>query len=484
MTSKEQQIRNSIIYILPVAVGSAIPLITLPIFTRILTKEDYGILALAQVYALFVTSLANFGLTAVYERNFFECREERRAAELLYSTLLFVMAAITLGGFITFILKEAISRWVIGSPLHGDFLFWTYCSTSVMSLKVYFLTFFKNREQAKPFAWYTIDETLLGVVFSLILVVYVRVGVVGLVWGQLIASLLIFSALSIRFLHALPPAFNARLLKESIALSYPLTPRIFLGVVGTQFDKYMIGLLATVGGVGIYSIGQKVANVIFTCMTAIQNVFAPQVYRRMFDLGDAGGESVGRYLTPFMYLSIALGIVIALFSEEIVWILTPPSFHDAVDIVTILSLLYGSYFFGKQPQLLYAKKTHITSLLTIVSIGLMIGISIPFIHRWGAMGAAWGMLLAGLISGAISLIVSQHYYEIRWEYGKACAIFLIFFGSALMIILMRHFEVAYGFRLLFKIISVVGYGYLGMKIHILTVQNYHLVRKMISPARA
>ena len=484
MTSKELQIRNSFIYILPVAVGAAIPLITLPIFTRILTKEDYGILALAQVYALFVTSLANFGLTAAYERNFFECREEKRTAELLYSTLLFVLVTVTLGGLITFILKESLSRWVIGSSEHGDFLFWTYCSTSVMSLKVYFLTFFKNREQAKSFAWYTIDETLLGVLFSLVLVVYAGVGVVGLVWGQLIASLFVFSALSFRFLRVMPPAFNARLLKESIALSYPLTPRIILGVVGSQFDKYMVGLLSTLGGVGIYSIGQKVANVIYTGMTAIQNVFSPQVYRRMFDLGEQGGESVGRYLTPFMYLSIALGLVVALFSEEIIWTLTPPSFYGAVDIVAILSMLYGTYFFGKQPQLLYARKTHITSLLSVVSIGLMIGINIPFIHHWGTLGAAWGMLLAGIISGAISLIVSQHYYEIRWEYGKACAIFSIFFGSTLMIMLMRHLEVAYGFRLLFKIISMAGYGYLGMKIHILTAQNYHLVRKMISPARA
>ncbi len=484
MTSKELQIRNSFIYILPVAVGAAIPLITLPIFTRILTKEDYGILALAQVYALFATSLANFGLTAAYERNFFEYREEKRAAELLYSTLLFVLATVTLGGLITFILKESLSRWVIGSSVHGDFLFWTYCSTSGMSLKAYFLTFFKNREQAKPFAWYTIDETLLGVLFSLVLVVYAGVGVVGLVWGQLIASLFVFSALSFRFLRVMPPAFNARLLKESIALSYPLTPRIFLGVVGSQFDKYMVGLLSTLGGVGIYSIGQKVANVIFTGMTAIQNVFAPQVYRRMFDLGDAGGEAVGRYLTPFMYMSIALGLLIALFSEEIVWVLTPPSFHGAVDIVTILSILYGSYFFGKQPQLLYAKKTHITSILTIVSIGLLIVINIPFIQQWGAMGAAWGTLLAGLISGAISLIVSQHYYEIRWERGKTCAIFLIFFGSALAIIVMRHCDVAYVVRFLFKLFAVAGYGYLGMKIHILTLKNCQLVRKMISPVRA
>ena len=70
MATKEQQIRNSFIYLLPTGIGNLIPILTLPIFTRILTKEDYGVLALAQVYAIFVSGLANFGLTIGYERNF------------------------------------------------------------------------------------------------------------------------------------------------------------------------------------------------------------------------------------------------------------------------------------------------------------------------------------------------------------------------------------------------------------------------------
>jgi len=52
----------------------------------------------------------------------------------------------------------------------------------------------------------------------------------------------------------------------------------------------------------------------------------------------------------------------------------------------------------------------------MVSIGSNIALNIPFIMKWGALGAAWATLLAGLISGSIYFLVSQHYYEIRWEY--------------------------------------------------------------------
>jgi O-antigen/teichoic acid export membrane protein len=349
-------------------------------------------------------------------------------------------------------------------------------------LKVYYLTYYKNTENAKAFVWYTIDESLLGVLFSLFMVAYLRIGVIGLVWGQLLASFIIFSVLSLKFVRFLPVSFNLKALKDSLKLSLPLTPRIFFGVIGNQFDKYMIGLLNTVGGVGIYNIGQKVAYIVFTYMTAIQNVFSPQVYKRMFDLGDEGGGSIGRYLTPFLYVSIAIGLMISLFAEEIISVLTPASYHGAIEIVMILSMLYGSYFFGKQPQLIYAKKTYITSVLTLVSIGLNIAINIPFILKWGALGAAWGTLTAGLISGIISFVVSQRYFEIKWEYGKIGIIFLIFFGSAICMILLKNLDFSYGIRVIVKLISLVSYLYLGVRLNILTKRNYLLVKNMIMPA--
>jgi O-antigen/teichoic acid export membrane protein len=479
MATKEQQIRNSFIYLLPTSIGNLIPILTLPIFTRILTKEDYGVLALAQVYAIFVSGLANFGLTIGYERNFFEHKEPKQVSELLYPTLLFVITAFVVCAFLTYIFKSSLSRWIIGSSNHASLLFWAFCSTGIMGLKNYYLTYFKNMENAKAFAWYTIDESILGVILSLFMVAYLRIGVIGLVWGQLLASLMIFLILGFKFLNLHPVSFNWAPLKDSLKLSYPLTPRIFLGVIGNQFDKYMIGLMNSVGGVGIYSIGQKIACFVFNYMTALQNVFSPQVYRRMFDLGERGGEAVGRYLTPFAYISISLALVIALFSEEIISILTPPSFHGAIEIVIILSMFYGSMFFGKQPQLIFTRKTYINSILTVISITLNVAINIPFIMKWGAIGAAWGTCLAGLISGSIAFVISQKYYEIKWEYKKIGTIFFIFFGSSIAMILLRSTFVGYEIRLIVKGLSVACYLYLGMTLGVVTKQNYLIIRRMI-----
>jgi O-antigen/teichoic acid export membrane protein len=479
MATKEQQIKNTFIYLLPLGVGNLIPLVTLPIFTRILTKEDYGVLALAQIYAIFLNGLVNFGLPIGYERNFFQYGDEKKAAELLYSTLLFVITTFSICAVLTYLFKPSLSKWIIGSQEHANLLFWAFCSSGVMSLKTYYLTYFKNTENAKPFFWYTFDESVMGVVLSLFLVAYMRVGVIGLVWGQLLASLVIFLALVYNFLKLLPFSINWPVLRDSLKISYPLTPRIFFGVIGNQLDKYIIGLLASIGGVGIYSIGQRAASIVFAYMTAIQNVFSPQVYRRMFDLGEKGGEAVGKYLTPFAYISIAVAVIISLFAEEVITLLTPPSYHGAIDILIILTMFYGVMFFGKQPQLIFAKKTHITSLLTVVHIVLNIAINIPFVTKWGAVGAAWGTLLSGMISGSISFAVSQHYYYIKWEYRKIGEIFLILFASAILMVLLRAWMVDYLIRLVLKCVFIMLYGYLGMKIGVITLENFMLVKEML-----
>ena len=464
---------------MPVVLGNLLPLLTLPIFTRILTPEDYGVWGLAQVYALFVNGIANFGLTIGYERNFFEYKEEKKVAGLLFTTLLFVTISFIFFGFITYFFKNQFSQWIIGSPDHSNILFWSYCATGIMGLKSYFLIYFKNTENAKTFTKYAISDSILVVLISLFLVAYLRIGIIGLVWGQLMASFIIFSILTVTFARSIPINFNFKALKDSLKISLPLTPRIFFGIIGKQFNKYLIGLLNTVGGVGIFNIGQKIAHIVFSYMTAIENVFLPQVYKRMFEQGEEGKTSIGHYLTPFLYLSILLGIIISLFSEEIIIILTPRSYYGAIDVVTILSMLYGTYFFGKIPQLIYAKKTHITSMLTLVSIGLNIAINIPFIYQWGVMGAAWGTLLAGILTITIYFIVSQHYYKIEWEYRKIVAIFLIFFTASITIILLRYFDTFYWIRLIVKLGSILTYFYLGMRFNIINNKNYRLVKDMI-----
>jgi len=383
---------------------------------------------------------------------------------------------------VTYLYGETISHNLTGTPEYRSFLFWVCLAHFFGNVSYYYFAFLRNSEKAKSFSLYTVAGSLVNTLLALFLVVYLRVGIIGIVYAQLCSGVLICVLLAHHFALSYPFSLNIKIFLEALKIAYPLTPRVFFGVLGKQFDKYMIGLLVSVGGVGIYSIGQKVSYTVFTYMTAIENVFSPHVYQKMFDLDEKqGGRAVGKYITPYAYASIALAIVVALFSEELVFLLTPSAYYAAIDIISVLTLYYGFLFWGKlnSLQLIYKKKTHITSILTILNIGLNIVLNIPFILKWGAVGAAWATVLAGMISGAITFCVAQSVYAIKWEYGSVALIFGTFFVSSVLLIVLRNMQVAYLVLLGIKLSFLLIYGGIGMWVGVITTENFSLARKIL-----
>lgn len=466
-----RQIAAGGLYLIPTVVGNLIPLVTLPIFTRILTPDDYGRWALAVAFAAFLTGLANFGLTLAYDRNFFAYPEPQQAAALLYSLLGFVLAAYTLCAVLTSVWRDEIAGWLIGAADAGPLVFWVVAATGLSSLKAYYLAYLRNHGDARRYVWFTMDETILTTVFSMVLVVGFRVGIIGLPWGQFAAAAIVFTLLSLRFWRTLTPRFSGALLLDALKLGYPLTPRIFLGVLSNNFDKYLVGTLASIGSAGVYAIGQRMSYLVFAYMTAMENVFAPEVYRRMFSGAADSGRSIGRYLTPFAYVSFAVALGVSLFSEEALFVLTPAAYHGAVPVVNVLTLYYAAQFFGKQPQLVYARKTFLLSILTIISLALNVGLTVAGVRWLGLVGAAVGTLGAGLIGIALYNAIASRYFRIEWEIGRlSMAAGVLILGSA-AVLLMARLETGYPVRLAVKMIALAAYAALGWRLGILTPGN-------------
>lgn len=431
--------------------SALLPVVTLPIISRKISIEEYGVYALCIAFGTFLSGLANMGMTLGYERNFFEQKTPEQQGKLLFTVVFLVTGACLVIGFFCLLLSYPISRWISGKEDYGLSFLLGYFAVSLSSLKMYFLLYYKNVGNAKSYAWFSIDEVIINLVIGMFLVVYLEMGINGLLIGQLLGAGLVMVMLLFRFIKTLPFGFSKQLMKNCFEISLPLTPRIFWGVIGTQFDKYLISLLGSLGGVGLYNIGQKIAYVVFNYMTALQNVYSPKVYKMMFDQGDDTAGKIGRYLTLPFFISALGGLGLSLFSEEIIVLLTPISYHGAINIVSILSLMYVLYFFGKQPQLIYAKKTNIVSMLSLVSICINIAVNIPLIKRFGEDGAAYGSLLSAFISGVITLWISQKYFFIRWEWTKILFCLIIIFLFTFIHIYLRETGMGWIIRFFIKL---------------------------------
>ena len=217
-----KSIKNSIYYLFPSVFSGLLPFITLPIFTRILTTSDYGVLALSQAYAIFIVGLSNFGLTFGYERNFFEFDDPKRTSGLLYSSLIFVTLALILLGLITVFFSNNISQFLFEHPNNGLLISITYFATGVSSLKTYFITYFKNTENPKSYIFYVLNESISIFILSIAFIVFFKTGVIGIVLAQLISGIYVLILLLNRFLKILPFSLDSKAFKDSLNISLPL----------------------------------------------------------------------------------------------------------------------------------------------------------------------------------------------------------------------------------------------------------------------
>lgn len=487
-------VSNSILYLVEIAANSLLPLIAIPIITHKLGPAEYGVYALSQVYATVAVGITNLGMNIGYERDFFLYeKNSRQSGALLNSVTTFVAWNVGMLILFVWLWNEAISEAIFGQQIHGEMLFCVMTGTGLTSLANYYLTYLKNKGLAAEYIKLSIMKGVANFLFVLLFLLYFDLSVIALAYAFLVSSAILFVIVAWRQFSQLPFSLHKLMLWNALKIALPLTPRIFFGFLATQFDKIMLGMMSTIGGVGVYSIGQKISYLIFQFMTALDRVFIPEVYRQLFSQ-DKKDEycSLGQYLLPFAYVSILIALIFALFSEEMFVLLLPKSYGGGVDIVVILSVYFASMFFGKVTgtQLIYAKKTHITTLLTLVGIAFNVLLNIPMIIHWGAIGAAWATMIAGVITNILFYRVAQRYAPVDWEWASMVWIYATYLLAVAAILTSRVYfgeEIHWEF-IAVKFMFLGAYLYTGFKIGVVTPKNlrtlYWVTTGMLARGRA
>jgi O-antigen/teichoic acid export membrane protein len=476
LAQRSRDLHATTFYLIPSIISNALPLISMPFLTRILTQADFGLVALVQVLGLFIFGIANLGLPLIYERNYFKYRTDpMRSSALFWGCLATILGlGLVLAG-VAHLTREIIDQRFFGVTSPQYFVLLGTLSAIFRGANQIGFQYLRNAERAKPFALFATIEGVVSLATTLIVVVGFRQGIVGFVIAQSLASFVALLLVTGTVAQELRFHFDWTVLKEAIGISAPLTLRTFIGLLNSQQDKFTLGMMSALGEVGIYSIAQRIAQVVFLLMNSLDYVFIPKVYRAMFEAREAAktdpdretvlAAEAGRYLTPFFYGSSGFALGIALFSEEVIRILTTKSFYGAIDITAILCLYYSTLFFGKVNgrQLIFGQKTFFSSSLTLFSVLVSFAFYIPLIRLYGAVGAAWSTLLSGFIVSGLGQYAAQKCFKIRWQYDRLLLIFGIIATAVIVHVILLHLGVPYPIRLLVKLGVVGAYFGIGRK---------------------
>lgn len=469
-----QNHRHLFFFLLPIIVGIVLQFVSLPIITRYISPNDFGIIALSQLFASLIFSICNLGLPVVYQRNYFVAEKKNISTQLLYTIQFFVSLLILFVALIIWIFRNQISELILDNPNFGNFIFLTFLVTCIAGLKDYFLTYYKNSYNSKMFAMISTEENVLSVLLSISFLLFFKLGIFAIVYAQLLSGFIMFSFLVIKFLRRERLVLNLDIFIESLKVSIPLMPKIPLSIIERSSDKMILGYINSVKGVGLLGFANKFSNLNFVFLTALENIFLPRVYKLMFENinEEEAGKEIGRMLMPYIYFSVLFSAVISFFSFEFIYIFSNPKYFEAANYVSISILLTSTYFFGKIPQLVFKKKTKIISYLGILTFCLNFIFGLPMAIYFGAFGVVFSSLFVGLLSVILQMYYSQINYRIYYNWHAVVFIYgILYLGSLILVFFSNS---AYLFLILIKITLIIILLIYGFKMNYLKfVQTFY-----------
>ncbi len=286
-------------------VSGLLALVTIPLYTGVLTRAEYGVAEAVLVFIILASILLRAGLGEAVVRMWFgedDLEARRRLSRTVTATVLLASTAIALLGALV---AGPLSRALLGvddAVLMRIALLglWAFTNLEV----VYALL--RVEERRRTYLAASLANVLLTVALTVVLVVGLDGGARGYVAGNYVASAIVLLALwwVLRDRIGLRPAPG--LLAPLLRFGAPTVPAEVSVFALNVIDRAYLLRVESFAAAGLYAFAVKLATVVIIAVRAFQLAWPPLVHSVRDD------ERAGRfYAAVTTWYVVATGLVVA-----------------------------------------------------------------------------------------------------------------------------------------------------------------------------
>lgn len=417
---------------------SIIPIILLPVLTKNIPIQDYGIWVQFNITITLVPAIAILGLPYTMVRFMAASKNREELQESFYSIAFMIIAVSLIAVLILFLLSGVIAQSLFNGNLTVALIL--PVTIFMTALTLLFIDFFRTFNQMGKYAIFTITQAYMTV-FLVGYFIFSGYGIVGAVTGILIAQTAITV---IMYLFALPivgfkiPRFKN--MREYLVFGLPTIPSNISFWVLDASDRYVIGFLLGIVPVSFYSAGYTIGALMSLLTAPLYTVLLPilsQYYaeRRIRQTRFLLNYAIKLYLV----IAVPFVILLSILARPLLYILSTPSLADQgyiiTPIVAVGGLFFGLYCIVTQ-VIVMERKTKITGNIWIMSIILNIVLDVIFGHYFGFIAIAIITLLIYLFAFLLTLYYSFQYIRCSFYLGFiAKTVYASIFMSLVLLLL-------------------------------------------------
>jgi O-antigen/teichoic acid export membrane protein len=473
--------RDSAIYTIPSILSYGISFFLVPLYTRVLTPSDYGALDMITVFGSLIALTVALEVSQGVARFYRDEQTDVGRRTLASTALWFTVFMFTLFLIIAIAFAPTLSLIVIGAPNLENAFRLGVVSIWVNGLLYLLKTQLRFELQSKAYSTVSILHSLATTTASVILTYVFQFGIYGLLTGMIIGTTA-GALLAIWYLReTLELSFDLSKLALMLSFSIPLVPSSIGSFVSMYIDRLMINYYLSLEEVGLFGIGFRLASISTIALVGFQMAITPLVYKHYKD--PATPTQLATIFRLFLAIIIILFIILALFADVALWILTTPAYYAASQIVVFLVpavLLSQMYIFA--PGIGIAKKTYLFIWINIGGAILNTSLNWMLIPHFGYVGAGIATLLGNACVFGTYMYCSQKLYYVPHNWRDIASV--VFVAVAIVTIgLNLHFGFLIGMLIKAGLILLMPYAFLffGILKREEIIRLYNMLRARSNP---
>lgn len=402
-------IKNSWNYLFAKIATNGISLISIPVFTYLLTPDDYGILNIITSYVAIGVVVLTLNTQVGIGRYYFEDDED--FGSLLFMSLVFPISLLCFFFILFASNQELIASWLSIPTKTVNFI----VPSILMTISGrYILQVFRAREQSKVVRNYNIAKTYFSFLAAALWIYLLSDDrYMGRLWANVLV-MVVFGYLALKEIWPfIEFGLKKKHLKYLLNFSVPLIPAYLSSVILAQFDRIMINDTLGSEEAGLYSFAYNIGSLQIMVANAISYAWNPTYYKLMnkgeYEQHDKDVVNLNK-LVAFS----ACGLI--LFADTLGQILGAKSYHASLYLIPII--VAGQYFITFQSfyknHINYTKQTWLSSIVFVSGAIVNAALNLIFIPKYGAIAGAFTTLISYLIQAIMMVAVVK--YILKFHY--------------------------------------------------------------------
>lgn len=412
-------------------------LITLPIITKKLGVDQYGVLALTNTLSGFIIWFILWSFPSATVRFLAGETHHKVIAQVHYTALIFIVVSGSIWFLISLPSLDFLAIRVFQDIQYKRLIQLAILSATFSAITNLLMVTYRIREENRHYIQIDVIFSLLTTAVTIAVLLWVDnviPVVLAVVCLKFVRNIYLFVSF-VRFYGWVPSSLSV--FQPYLRFSLPLLIPQIMSWVLTLSDRFIIGLYYTPTQVGIYSASYNLAILVNHIILALFFTFTP-VFARLWNNKEY--DKLRLYFKNTSNLLIGLGIPMtvgmSMLCDPILTLLATSEVGNAsiqvIPFVALSYILFGLGGYGTE-IFLYHKKSSTTGIFAALAAIINLGLNFWLIPHWGVLGAAISTLIAYTIQTTLLLTYGKRLFAFSFDLKFMRSVFVATIGMGLLI---------------------------------------------------